>query len=165
MSKPPFQSVLERFPDHVKAIGMISVEVANLDIHLGFLFSVILRIPYNVGREIFLTPKSASARLELLETAFRGMIVDGSVGRKHLETIHKRAANIINKRHSMMHDSWGMNEEGLVVRGSIRNNEKTPVPLNELEKVIADIRSLIQDIRFHASKMDRDARDAGKDKL
>ena len=44
MKPPPYQSVLERFPDHAKAIGMTSIEIANLDIFLGYLFGAILRI-------------------------------------------------------------------------------------------------------------------------
>jgi hypothetical protein len=100
MSPPPFQSGMERSPDHVKAIGMISIEVANLDIHLGFLFAAILRINHLVGKEIFLTPKSSFGRLELLETAIKGVIEDKSEGRKHLESIHRRAKNIINKTES-----------------------------------------------------------------
>ncbi len=36
LTKPPlYQSVLERHPEHVHAIGMISIEMANLDIFLG----------------------------------------------------------------------------------------------------------------------------------
>ena len=58
MPEPPFQSVLERFPDHVKAIGMINVEVANLDIHLGFLFAVILRSDSLSGGKFFSRPKA-----------------------------------------------------------------------------------------------------------
>jgi hypothetical protein len=132
MPTPPFQSVLERFPDHVKAIGMVSVEVANLDIHLGYLFAEILRIPGNVGEEIFLTPKSAFGRLDLLNTAVEQMMEDKSVWKKHLKNIHKRAASIINHRHSMIHDSWGINVHGSVVRRSIRgDSEKIPVPLKE----------------------------------
>lgn len=158
MPERPFQSVLERFPDHVKAIGMINIEVANLDIHLGLLFAVILQIPLDVGREIFLTPKSASARLELLGVVIKGMIVDKSEGRKQLESIHRRARNITNKRHLMIHDSWGTNAEGSVVRRSIRGDKgKTPVPLKELEKAISDIRMLIEDVRYHLFKLERDA--------
>jgi hypothetical protein len=127
---PPFQSVMERFPDHAKAIGMASVEVANMDIFLGYLFAAILRIPANAGKEIFLTPKSAFGRLDLLKTAINEMMVDRSVGKKHLDSIHKRAANIVTHRHSMIHDSWGINMDGSVVRQSIRGrSDMAPVPL------------------------------------
>jgi hypothetical protein len=74
MALPPFQTALERFPDHAKAIGITSVEIANLDIFLSWLFAAILRLPIDVGSAIFLTPNSATARLEMLETAINEMI-------------------------------------------------------------------------------------------
>ena len=86
------------------------------------------------------------------------MIVDKSEGRKQLESLHGRARNITNKRHLMIHDSWGTNAEGSVVRGSIRGDEgKTPVPLKELEKIISDIRMLIEGVRYHLFTLERGA--------
>jgi hypothetical protein len=96
--------------------------------------------------------------LELLDTAIKGVIKENSEVRKYLESIHRRARNIIDKRHSMMHDSWGTNRDGSVVRMSIRgNSDRTPVSLKELEKIISDIRNLIEEVRFHITKLDRDA--------
>jgi hypothetical protein len=155
---PPFRSSMEGFPDHVKAIGMINIEVGNLDIFLGFLFAAILRITPWVGKEIFLTPKSAFGRLDLLKTAINEMIEDKSDGRKMLESIHGRALGIVDRRHKMIHDSWGINRDGTVVRQPIRGNvEMTPVPLKELEKMISDVRNLIDTVRFHTAKLRSDA--------
>lgn len=158
MPLPPFQSSMERFPDHVKAIGMISVEVANMDIFLGYLFAAILQIVGSVGREIFLTPKSATARLDLLETAINEVISDKSERKKLLLSIHRRAWNIVEKRQKMMHDSWGINVEGIAVRQPIRGRSKmTPVLLGQLETMVSDIRKLIEDIRLHTAKLEDDA--------
>ena len=35
---PPYQSAMERFPDHVKAFGMMSIEMANLDRAIAYDF-------------------------------------------------------------------------------------------------------------------------------
>jgi hypothetical protein len=64
---PPYQSPLERHPRYVRAIGMITVEITNLEIFLGEMLSVLLRIPPDIGRTVYLTPRAASARLEILE--------------------------------------------------------------------------------------------------
>jgi hypothetical protein len=64
----PYQSILERFPDHVKAIVMSSIEIANLDIHLGELFGAILRIDKRAGAAIYLIPQSVIARLDMLKS-------------------------------------------------------------------------------------------------
>jgi hypothetical protein len=158
MPLPPFQSSMERFPDHVKAIGMISIEVGNMDIFLGYLFAAILQIDGSVGKEIFITPNSATARLTLLETAIKEVLVDESEGKRLLLSIHKRAWNIVEKRQKMMHDSWGVNVEGMAVRQPIRGRGKmTLVPLAQLETMNSDIRTLVEAIRFHTDKLRHDA--------
>jgi hypothetical protein len=130
MSVPPYQTVLEEFPDHAKAIGIASIEVANLDIFLGYMFAAILKIPAPVGEALFLTPNSAFARLELLKTAINEMMIDKSPGQNQLMTLYNRAANIVTKRNSMIHDSWGTNAAGEVARRDIRAlAPMTPVPL------------------------------------
>jgi hypothetical protein len=158
MAAAPYQSVLERFPDHAKAIGMTSIEIANLDIFLGYLFAAILRIHSAAGEAIYLTPKSAFARLDLLEVAIREMIEDHTPGRKNLRSIHSRAAKIVTERHAMIHDSWGTNAEGAVARRAIRGqSEMTGVPLKQLEQAVHDIRVLIGDVRAATSKLEHDA--------
>jgi hypothetical protein len=98
MKPPPYQSVLERFPDHAKAIGMTSIEIANLDIFFGYLFGAILRIGQDAGAAIYLTPKSNLARLELIESAINALLADKSQGKKHLLTLFTRARTIVQKR-------------------------------------------------------------------
>jgi hypothetical protein len=62
---PPFQSSLEKHPEHVRAIGMISIETTSLDIMFGGLLAATLGVPKNIGQAIYLTPRSAAARIEL----------------------------------------------------------------------------------------------------
>lgn len=66
----PGMSTLERrHPEHVRAIGMISIENANLEHSLARLFATMLFISVPVGHAIYLTPKSAIARIEIFENA------------------------------------------------------------------------------------------------
>jgi hypothetical protein len=155
---PPYQSVLEQFPKHAKAIGMTTIEIANLDIFLGYLFSAILKIPAHVGKDIFLTPRAATARLDLLETAIDSMIAKNSAMKKHLISLHKRAWNIISQRHSKIHDLWGTNPAGEVGHKPARGvAQLKPVPLEELERMILDIRLLTGDVRSAALELERAA--------
>jgi hypothetical protein len=64
---PPFQSSLEKHPEYVRAIGMISIETTSLDIMLGDLLAATLGIPESIGHAIYLTPRSATARIELFQ--------------------------------------------------------------------------------------------------
>lgn len=157
MSVPPYQTVLERFPKHAKAIGIATVEMANLDIFISYLFSVVLKVPIAVGSSIFLIPISSTARLQMLETAIDGMLEDNSVGKKTLLALHKRARKITTDRDAMIHNSWGTNASGQVAtRGTRALTPMTPVPLEQLERMILDIRLLIGDLRTQTSKLERD---------
>jgi hypothetical protein len=78
--EPPNDTVwwspLEECPEHVRAIGMISIENANLflEYELADLFFRILQIRPHVGRAIYLTPKSAIARIEIFENASKAVL-------------------------------------------------------------------------------------------
>ena len=158
MALPPYQTVLERFPDHAKAIGIMSVEIANLDIFLSELFSAVLRVPIMAGSAVFLAPNSATARLDMLAAAINEMLVDGTVGKKMLMSFHKRARELITERDALIHNSWGTNAAGEVGRRGIRDlTPMKPVPLKQLERAITDIRLLIGDVRDQTVKLEYDA--------
>jgi hypothetical protein len=147
---PPYRSVLERFPDHTKAIGMTSIEIANLDIFLGHFFGALLQIGQDAGAAIYLTPKSAFARLEILEAAINS-IYNGSEDKdnhNHFTSLLKRARKIVSARHSLIHDSWGTNAAGDPARRDIKAlGPMIPVDVKQLEQSIHDIRVLIGDIK------------------
>jgi hypothetical protein len=143
----PYQSILERFPDHVKAIGMSSIEIANLDIHLGELFGAILRIDKRAGAAIYLTPQSATARLDMLKALICAIYSDDTADHKHLLSIYKRACKINTERNRLIHDAWGTNTDGEPVRRDIKAEKPmVRVGIEELNKDIYNIRSLTTDI-------------------
>ncbi len=154
---PPYQSVLERFPEHAKALGMISIEMANLDIFLGAAFAGILRIPRHVGQQVYLTPRSAFGRLAVFESAIEAALAEESAGRNHLMSLAGRAKRILQKRHEMMHDSWGTNSQGVVRRSLTEQETSTPVPLEQLTQMVLDIRVLIGELMAEADKLEQDA--------
>ncbi len=56
-------STLENHPDHVKAIGMITIEMSNLDMSLGEMLGGLLTVPPTVGRTIYQTaPELANGK-------------------------------------------------------------------------------------------------------
>src|SRR4051812_31745530 len=62
-----WHSVLEGNPEYAQAIGMISIENANLELALGALLAAILNQPPYVGQTIYLTPKTAIPKVEILQ--------------------------------------------------------------------------------------------------
>ena len=59
-------SILEKHPEHVHLIGMISIENANLKMELS---ARRLFIPLRIGRALYLSPQAAHARLDVLRNA------------------------------------------------------------------------------------------------
>jgi hypothetical protein len=146
---PPTKSALEQHPEHVQAIGMVSIEVANLEINLGELLAALLHIDAYFGRLVYLTPQSFAGRLAILRNVVKEHINDDSEGRKHLEKLIERAERVLGKRHEYIHNTWGTSPQNPrhVVRQEItqRTHAKL-VPINELKDLIEAIRELSEDV-------------------
>jgi hypothetical protein len=162
----PWQSILEKHPDHVRFIGMIAIETGNLELALANLFARMLLIPLRIGRAVYLTPQSAQARLHILKNAARAefdrrmrsktLRDQYACALKRVIEIHDRANKAINKRHRVVHDSWGFNDDdGEVSRLMIDGDpdrESASAPISELKDQLTSLRKLIAD----ASALARD---------
>jgi hypothetical protein len=159
-----WRSVLEKRPDYVNAIGMITIENANLEIFISELLAAVLTIPTDIGQAIYLTPKAAIARLEILEricsilfnpnrnkpTTEELQKIKENDGRRIMALIPRcRAA--IGKRHTIIHDAWGLSELGFEVSRQSLPMKSTfetgiPVEISVLTNLIRDFRQLIDEI-------------------
>jgi hypothetical protein len=159
ITKDPVQSTLEAYPEHVKAIGMISIENGNMEQAMVDLFAKVLFISVRVAYAIYLTPKSALARIEIFENASKAALSpatkneDSKAARNKQAALIKilrlaqRARKFTFKRHSIIHDTWGVNN-GVVHRyitGS-PSLEKVTVSLAELNALVRSFRQLTDDI-------------------
>jgi hypothetical protein len=147
----PRRSTLDRHPGYVNAIGMASVEVANLEFMLGELLGALLHIDRDFGAIIYLTPQSYAARIAILENiAPYSLELESDVG-KQIQSIIERAKRYIGKRHQIIHESWGTKADNpqLVVRRSMPYLEKRPsraVSLGELTDLIENTRELAEEV-------------------
>lgn len=162
MAEKQWRSNLERYPEHVQKIGMISIECANLETALADLFSATFGIAAKIGHAIYLTPKSAIARLEIFREAAnvafapeKDEIDPHRLGHlsKTLEKIRgilERARSAIGKRHGIIHDAWGAplgGEEAIRYKiAGAYTDEGTPVKITELQSILDQIRDLIGEV-------------------
>lgn len=162
--KPPeparLRSVLERHPKYAQSIGMISAEVAVLDIVLGELLAALLHIGPGFGRTIYLTPHASSARLKILENVLVDSLVEGSKGFKVVKDFVRRAKAIMGRRHDYIHNVWGLKESqpGKVSMRALpyrENQESRLVPLNELKEQQNKIRDLIEDVMRETDRINK----------
>jgi hypothetical protein len=153
----PFQSTLEAFPDHVKAIGMISIEIANLEFALGDLLGAVLHISPDFARTIYQTPNAGMGRLAILENAIDDALIKDSEGHKHLRALTKAAKALMGQRHEMIHDAWGTAEEDRtkIMRRSVPFRDAKPakpVALADLKDMVTRIRALGERVRTATAK-------------
>jgi hypothetical protein len=154
-----WQSALEKHPEHVRFIGMIAVESGNLELELAGLFARMVMIPLRIGRAVYLTPHSAHARLDILKNAAKAAFdrptrstvlrLQYAEALKRVIDIANRASASINKRHRLVHDSWGYNDDDrevsrLMIDGN-PDRESASVPISELKDQLSVLRNLISE--------------------
>jgi hypothetical protein len=159
----PTRHQLSRFPDHVKAIGMMSLETVDLELELAVLFSRMLFINPRVGEAIYMTPRGDQARLDMMRHAAEELFAirknenphGRSAKRKRgtlskIKSILARAKRCIDKRHRSMHDDWYISSETKEIK-RIEVDGKSgrvgvPMPLAQLTDDIRALRALIDDV-------------------
>jgi hypothetical protein len=153
-----FVSTMELHPEHLQAIGMISIEVGNLEMALGRLLGAMLHISPRVGELIYLTPQAAMARLSLLVNLSQDQLADDSIGRKMVDKLIERARTILIRRNDLIHNIWGTfgEEHSQVARQAVPTKDgavPTPVAISDLAGLIDRIRNLGHDVRIQTSKI------------
>jgi hypothetical protein len=160
-----WQSSLNEYPDHVNAIGMISIENANLEMGLAELLAAVISVPRRVAHAIYFTPRAATLRIDILKEAAAAKLAPNPKAspdseletqkREALATTIKltnRAHKAVQKRHDVIHDAWGVDlsgETGSVIRQKIREAafiDAIPVELQSLTDLVRDFRTLIDEV-------------------
>jgi len=149
--RPPYQSTLAKHPEYATAIGMVSIEIGNLEILLAELLAALLHIDPHFGRIVYLTPQNNMARINIVENVARDTLADGSPGRVHIENLLDRAKAVVGKRHELIHNVWGLSvaDRDKISRRSVPFKESHPakqVSINELNDLVEKIRVLCTEI-------------------
>lgn len=145
-----YKSPLENHPDIVKAIGMVTIESSVLDLMIGRMLGGILGIEEAFSTAIYLTPKSAFARIEMIKNAINEYEENDEI--QTIRRVLKRVKAITNKRHAIIHSLYGpgsLSEHAIQIdmpmtTESIRS-ERT-ITVNAMNVVIQDMRNLISEI-------------------
>ena len=139
--------VMESYPDYVYAVGMITIQLGNLETRLADLLAALLGVDTEVGHAIYFTPKSGVARVEVLENVHGALHPDKDLDaaevkaiRKKLEHIRKRAKGIMDRRNKFAHAHWGIIGSAVYVGEAPITAEKfKEADLAELEQIVEDM--------------------------
>jgi hypothetical protein len=145
----PISSLIESHPQHVGPIGELAVEFNSMDVILGWFFGFVCNIDNQLAHIIFHTPRAYFTRVEMLENAIDNQFTSDSQPYKTAKGIAARYRKVIDKRHRLIHDTWGTDHEGAPVRRSLPyliRHEPTPVEQNDLKRLLADMRALTAEV-------------------
>lgn len=154
----PLESALENYPDHVRAIGMIAIEISNLELAISNLLSILLNIDAHRGRIVYFTPKAAIARLDIVRNLNETLDPKHKAARTIIDDILDRSQAVLGKRHEFIHNSWGFSKEHNEVTRTAhpakRRFAAKPVPIIELNDLTAKIRRVTTDAWNALPKVD-----------
>jgi len=139
------KSPLEKFPDYVHTIGMLAIEMGNLEAVFVQLLAAILWTSEGTAAAILMTPKSTRARLDMVTNiATETLPKEGS---EIVNKLVKQAIAILNKRNDIIHEIWGTSKDfSEVVRIPPPYGEPKHVPLNELTNDVERLRTLADEV-------------------
>lgn len=135
------------------------MEFTTLEIRLGELLGSLLHVDKENGKIIYLTPHTGFGRISIIENLIsdgKNLYRKGTASHRHLVKLMKRARALMSKRHEIIHHSWGTASNGretVVARRSTPFLEKQPfipVAVEDLKRIIADIRNLTNDVHAQA---------------
>ena len=88
--KVPHASVMEDYPDYVCVIGMITIELGNLESSLADLLAEILGVDGEVAHSIYFTPKAVIPRVEVLTNVNTALHPNEELDEEEMREIRKR---------------------------------------------------------------------------
>jgi hypothetical protein len=150
-------ALIER-PAHVHAIGMLTVEISNLERYLSDLFGEILGIHFAIAATIYFTPKAAMARMDVISNVTSLCLEPFPKYIKAVNRVIERAKMVMGKRHRLIHDAWVLSEDGdevARIEGAFLQAPKT-VTLAELRQTVEQIQKLNNDVRSLWAKIRND---------
>lgn len=149
-ASPGFKSILEDHPEHLKAIGLVTVEVNNMEMALAQLLAKILGVGPDIAGAIYFTPRGQIPRVEMMMNVVQIAFAKDQYNLSQIKSALLRAKTVMGKRHKIIHDSWGTTEDGNILRTSYPMKQGTEnstlTPLKTLNALVDDTRKLITDL-------------------
>jgi hypothetical protein len=145
-------SPLERFPEHVKAIGMITIELGILEVMFTKLLSAILRTDEATGAIILMSTKSTRARLDIVLHTAKYLLAPEEF--EAVKDVIKRGGKSLNKRNEFIHETWGISPgTDHVMRIPSPYGDPRQIKLAELTGEVEHLRHLSDQVSILAASL------------
>jgi hypothetical protein len=148
-------------PDYVQLIGMVALEVVDLEIRLANLFGRIIGVSQREAQAIYFSPKAEQARMDIIRNSANAAFAvspsqAGILARQKREALEKveailsRSEKLIRQRHRVVHDEWNISDKEKIVTRRLVGGElkrpRIPVAKDELSNLIEKLRELIDEV-------------------
>ncbi len=141
MDPSAFETPLLEHPEHLKAIGIITIELATMELLLAALMGGLINVDVKTADAIFTTPKSSIARLDLITNILAIRPELPAFFKEEIEKVVSKARRIMGRRHTLVHNLWGASPDGVHSIVFNKGDRKIkPLPIGELNDLINDIR-------------------------
>jgi hypothetical protein len=149
-------STMEDHPEFVKAIGMITVELSNMEIRLSDVLAALLNRDTDIGAAIYFTPRAAALRVAIVDSVAEALMKPTFQLFKDVTALTRRCKRAIDKRHKLIHGHWGVESGSNTVQHSplpLRLGSFTKPELKEVQKLTSDIRRLSAELSAIAPRI------------
>lgn len=138
-----WSSLMEKHPKHAHAIGMLSIEIAEMEFHLARLLGRLISSTPEVAEAIYFTYKAAMPRIDLLENVAPVVLANNPVKRKAICKATTKARALMGQRHNLIHNRFEVDGPSVVtIRYENGKPKRVPVELKQLTNLIREIRRL-----------------------
>lgn len=150
-----YRSALINKPEHLAAIGLVSVEIAHLEEAMASLFRAISGVHWLIADAIYYTPNAAMARMDIVSNVAPLTL---HAHKRHLCKVNRfieRAKAAMGKRHQIMHSLWTLSDdmENLYRLKLPTFNGRTEVTLKDLRSIALQIQTLNTEISDFTGKL------------
>jgi hypothetical protein len=139
-------SALVDRPEHLEAIGLLTVEITHMERAVSELFASIMGIHFFLAEAIYFTVNSGIARMDIVRNAAHIVLSALPQDLKRTLKFLDRAKTAMGKRHAIIHSFWMLNPDNNDIRreklGEFRNKRVAVVTLTELRQQIRDVQKI-----------------------
>lgn len=141
----PAVSTYQKYPEHLKAIGLITMNMGQIDIRLAEVTAALLRVSNNLGFATYFSARSATGRIEMVTNIAATSLSQYPDLASDAKGVLKRVLTLFGKRHQLIHSVWLHKGDDLVSFNPITGEAK-PVELSRIQRIADDSAVLLLDL-------------------
>jgi hypothetical protein len=138
-----WSSLMVGRPEFVQAIGMMGIEIAEMEMHLARILGRLLNSSVEIGEAVYFTLKANTPRIELVQNVAPLVLAKNPEKLKAVTKAADKAIALMGQRHNLVHNRFevdGTNVFSVKYKKGVPVRE--PIELKGLTNLVEEIRRL-----------------------